>query len=83
MSRPIERLLPRQRAQSLVEFAIALPVLLLLIFGVIEFGRMLQAWMAVQNAARFGLRYLVTGEYDPAYCHAAAVALRPGKRRYS
>ncbi len=59
----------------MVEFALALPVLLLLIFGVIEFGRLLQAWMAVQNAARFGLRYLVTGEYDPTYCHAAAMAL--------
>ncbi len=54
MSRSIERLLPKQRAQSMVEFALALPVLLLLIFGMIEFGRLLQAWMAVQNAARFG-----------------------------
>jgi len=59
----------------MVEFALALPVLLLLLFGVIEFGRLLQAWMAVQNAARFGLRFLVTGEYNPIYCHDAAVAL--------
>jgi hypothetical protein len=61
--------------QGLVEFAIALPILLLLIFGIIEFGRLLQAWMAVQNAARFGLRYLVTGEYNPDYCDDAAQAL--------
>ena len=81
MNRSIERLLPRQRAQSMVEFAIALPVLLLLIFGIIEFGRMLQAWMAVQNAARFGLRYLVTGEYDPVYCHDAAAGIGTWSRR--
>jgi len=75
MNKPVARLLPRQRAQSMVEFAIALPVLLLLIFGVIEFGRLLQAWMAVQNAARFGVRYLVTGEFNPVYCADAAAAL--------
>jgi hypothetical protein len=26
------------------------------------------AWMAVQNAARFGIRYAVTGEFDEVYC---------------
>jgi hypothetical protein len=63
---------PEARAQALLEFALALPVLLLLIFGIIEFGRLLQAWLAVQNAARFGLRYAVTGEYNTDYCSAAA-----------
>lgn len=74
----LERLhLPRPKTpgQALLEFAIALPVLLLLLFGIIEFGRLLQAWMAVQNAARFGLRYAVTGEYNPVYCSYAASAL--------
>ncbi len=66
---------PKTPGQALLEFALALPVLLLLLFGIIEFGRLLQAWMAVQNAARFGLRYAVTGEYNPAYCGAAASAL--------
>jgi TadE-like protein len=66
---------PKTPGQALLEFALALPVLLLLLFGIIEFGRLLQAWMAVQNAARFGLRYAVTGEYNPVYCGAAASAL--------
>ena len=55
----------RSRAQGLVEFALALPVLLLLIFGIIEFGRLLQAWLALENGARFGVRYATTGEYNP------------------
>ncbi len=59
----------------MVEFALALPVLLLLLFGVIEFGRLLQAWMAIQNAARFGIRYAVTGEYNLSYCQLAAETL--------
>jgi hypothetical protein len=66
---------PKSPGQALLEFALALPVLLLLLFGIIEFGRLLQAWMAVQNAARFGLRYAVTGEYNPIYCADATQAL--------
>lgn len=64
----------RSRAQGLVEFALALPVLLMLIFGVIEFGRLLQAWLALENGARFGVRYATTGEYNPAYCSDAVDA---------
>ncbi len=65
----------KQRAQTLLEFALALPILLLLIFGIIEFGRFLQAWLALENGARFGVRYAVTGNYDLAYCDDAAAAL--------
>src|SRR5258706_6992162 len=52
------------RAQSIVEFALTLPILLLLLFGIIEFGRIFQAWVTVQNAARAAIRYAVTGQYD-------------------
>ena len=52
----------------MVEFVIALPILLFVIFGIIEFARMVFAWMAVQNAARFGIRYAVTGEFNEIYC---------------
>ncbi len=62
-------------AQSMVEFAIALPILLLLVFGIVEFGRLLQAWLALENGARFGIRYAVTGEFNPQYCDEAAAAL--------
>ena len=47
---------------------IALPILLFIIFGIIEFARLTFAWMAVQNSARFGIRYAVTGEFDEVYC---------------
>jgi len=56
------------RGQAMVEFLITLPILLFVLFGLIEFARMVFAWMAVQNAARFGVRYAVTGEYKDEYC---------------
>lgn len=59
----------------MVEFMLALPILLFVIFGIIEFARMVFAWMAVQNAARFGIRYAVTGEFDDLYCVPAGAML--------
>jgi len=39
-----------------VEFAIIVPVLILLVLGIIEFGFGYHAWDATQNAAREGAR---------------------------
>ena len=56
----------KPRGQALVEFAIISIVLLLIFFILIEFGRILWAWVTVQNAARQGSRYAITGQFDPA-----------------
>ena len=74
VSHPRWRSLFNQSAQGMVEFALVLPVLLMLIFGIIEFGRIFQAWLSVQNSARFAVRYAVTGQYNPDYCDDAAIA---------
>jgi len=58
----------RFRGQTLVEFALVLPVMLMVLFVIIEMARLLHAWLAVENGARFGIRYAVTGEYDQAFC---------------
>ncbi len=65
------------RSQGLVEFALVLPVLLVTIFVIIEMARLLHAWLAIENGARFGVRYAVTGEYDDAYCLALPGACTP------
>ena len=75
MKKILRYLRPRTRGQAMLEFVIALPILLLLLFGIIEFGRMVFAWMAVQNAARVGMRYAITGEFDPQYCDEAGALL--------
>jgi hypothetical protein len=56
----------RRKGQTLAEFAITLPILLLLLFGIIEFGRIFQAWVTLQNSARAAARYATTGVYDTA-----------------
>ena len=45
------------RAQELIEFALIFPVLMLFVFGIVDFGRVFQALIAISNAAREGARY--------------------------
>ncbi len=51
----------RQSGQALTEFALVLPLLLLLLLGVVEASRIIWAAITVQNAAREAARYAVTG----------------------
>jgi hypothetical protein len=53
-----------QRGQALVELALVVPVLLLLVLGIFEFGRLLNAYMTVQHAAREGARLGILGATD-------------------
>ncbi|MER3457572.1 MAG: hypothetical protein C4309_01995, partial [Chloroflexota bacterium] len=61
---------PPGKGQSFTEFAMTLPLLLILLFAIIEAARVFQAWLTVENAARAAARYGVTGEYNPAHCMA-------------
>ena len=45
-------------AQSLVEFALILPVVLLLVLGAMDLGRLMTTKIALTNAAREGANYL-------------------------
>lgn len=48
------------RGQSLVEMALLLPILLVLVIGAIEFGRLFYTKIVITNAAREGAYYLST-----------------------
>jgi Flp pilus assembly protein TadG len=53
------------RGATLVEFAIVAPLLFMLLFGVIEFARLISAYTTVWTGAREGARYATTsGESD-------------------
>jgi hypothetical protein len=53
-----------QRGQSMVEFALSLPVLLLIVAGVLEVGNILTQYNRVQLAAREGARFGAEGGTD-------------------
>src|SRR4030095_776329 len=46
----------QERAQAIVEFAIALPILMALLVGILEVGRMVFIYSAVNNASREAAR---------------------------
>jgi Flp pilus assembly protein TadG len=52
----------RESGQSLVEFALVVPLLFLLLFGSIEFGRVFHAYHVITSAAREGARAAAVGK---------------------
>jgi len=48
-----------RRAAAAVEFAIVAPVFLLMVFGMIEYGRMVMVYQVITNASREGARVAV------------------------
>lgn len=62
----ILKLNPRKsKAQAMVEFAIVLPILLLVVYGLIETGRLLFIYSSVTNVARQAARYGSTSGVGP------------------
>jgi Flp pilus assembly protein TadG len=66
------------RGQALVEFALVLPALLLLMLGIMEFGRAVYASNALANAAREGARYGIINPTDTSGIQAHALATAVG-----
>jgi Flp pilus assembly protein TadG len=57
-SRKIARVVAcRERGQAVVEFALIVPLLVLLTMGMVDFGRVFYSYEALANAAREGARY--------------------------
>jgi Flp pilus assembly protein TadG len=50
------------RGQALVEFALILPVFLLIVFGLIDGGRLVFTYNTVSNAARSGARVAIVNQ---------------------
>lgn len=53
-----------RRGQSLVEFALTAPILLLLLLGTIDVFRIIFAYEVISNAARYGAREASIGQTD-------------------
>ena len=60
----IRSAITRQQGVAMVEFAIALPLLLLLLFGIAEFGRMLFQYNSLLQAGRDAGRYAASEAWN-------------------
>jgi Flp pilus assembly protein TadG len=63
----------RSRGQSLVEFALVFPIVLLVMLGILDFGRAIFAFNSVSNAARTAIRVAIVDQ-NPAVVEAAALS---------
>jgi Flp pilus assembly protein TadG len=65
----MSRLLPRGRGvrggQALVEFALVLPIFILLLVAIFDLGRAAFAYNTLTNAAREGARMAIVNQYQP------------------
>lgn len=63
----------RQRGQSLVEMALVLPLLLLILLGIVDLGRVFNAYIVITNASREGALY---GSFNPPKDSAAVTDIK-------
>ena len=57
--------LGREEGQATVEFAIVIPLLLLLIVGIIEFGKAFNYWIDLNHLANEGARWAAVEKVPP------------------
>ena len=65
----------RESGQTFVEFAIVLPLLVLLVFGIAQFGLAFRNYLAITDAARVGARAAAVKRTSGA-CTAARSAIQ-------
>jgi hypothetical protein len=59
VARRLKRFARSERSQSLVEFAIVAPLLLVLIFAVVDFGRVIYIYVTLNQAVNEGVRVAI------------------------
>ena len=67
---------PGERGAAAVEFALILPILLLLVLGLVEFSRVFNVQISLSNAAREGARVMAI-KNDSGLARSAATAAAP------
>ena len=56
--------LRNEKGASAVEFALVLPIFIMLVFGIFQFGIAFNNWIAITHAAREGARLAAVEQYD-------------------
>lgn len=66
-----------ERGASSIEFALILPVLIMILIGVFEFGMAYNNFLAITHAAREGARMAAVNKYDESAVRADAYPVEP------
>lgn len=71
----------KERGQELVEYALILPIMMLILMSILDLGRAVYYYSAIHNSAREGARYGIINPEDPVGIEAVvrnkAVVLNP------
>jgi Flp pilus assembly protein TadG len=70
LMRFVRRFLRAESGAELIEFGLTLPLMLLVVLGIIEYGFVFQQYEVVTNAAREGARVAVLSNYADTVAHA-------------
>jgi Flp pilus assembly protein TadG len=62
--RPVDRR-NRSRGQALMEFALVIPIFLLVVVALFDLGRAVFSYNTLTNAAREGARFAIVNQYQP------------------
>lgn len=60
----LRKFLKNKKGQAMVEMAIVLPILLVILMGIFEFGRIFNTYLIMTNASREGARSAALGDND-------------------
>jgi Flp pilus assembly protein TadG len=66
-----------QKGQALVELALVMPILILILMGIVDFGRVYHGYLATTNAAREAARLASLGGTDSLVTETAVLTAAP------
>lgn len=73
----IRRAVKSERGASALEFGLVIPVLIFMLFGIVEFGVLFQNKLALTHAAREGARMAATGQWNETTVKSIAYPITP------
>jgi Flp pilus assembly protein TadG len=76
MNIKLKKLIKNNKGNSIVEFALILPILVMMVFGIFQFGIAYNNWIALTHAAREGARLAAVGQYEESRVRESAPSVQ-------
>jgi Flp pilus assembly protein TadG len=65
-----------EQGQTMVEFALVIPILCVVLFGILQFGALYNDYVTLTDATRVGARRAAVSRFEPSPSAAAETAMR-------